>query len=147
VAELSRHPRIRAIKESSGNLSLISEIFSACQEQGSEITVLSGDDPLYLSGLAQGATGLVSVASNLIPNELLEITRFWKKGSIQESQDLFQKISPFLRALFMESNPVPAKCVAYLQGRMQNVLRLPLVPAEPSTQEEIKKCLAQIASK
>ena len=141
IATLSLHPKIRAIKESSGRVAAIAEIQQALNASGKPMALLCGDDPLYLDALRAGAQGIVSVASNLIPLHLVQLQSHWDLGETRLAQELQDRCAPLFQALFLESNPIPAKAAAQLQGRMKNQLRLPLMPAEPTTTQEIKRCL------
>lgn len=112
------------IKEATGNLTQISEVIEFC---GEDFTVLSGDDFTVLPTLAIGGHGVISVVSNVAPALMRKLCKAWRKGDIKKAQRLHYKLAPISRAMFMETNPIPAKTALGMMGRMKPELRLPLV--------------------
>jgi len=86
--------------------------------------------------------GLISVASNELPRELTELVRLACSGALAEARALQWKLMPLLDANFIESNPIPVKAALAMMGRIRNVLRLPLVPAQPATSARLRQELA-----
>jgi 4-hydroxy-tetrahydrodipicolinate synthase len=123
--ELAKHPRIAAVKEASGLLPQITDIIVGRPDG---FSVLSGDDELTLPILALGGDGLVSVISNVAPRLTAEMVRLARAGRFEKARDIHQRLLPWMRAAFVESNPVPVKSALNMLGRMDNRLRLPLVP-------------------
>jgi 4-hydroxy-tetrahydrodipicolinate synthase len=123
--ELAKHPRIAAVKEASGLLPQITDIIVGRPDG---FSVLSGDDELTLPILALGGDGLVSVISNVAPRLTAEMVRLARAGRFEKARDIHQRLLPWMRAAFVESNPVPVKAALNMLGRMDNRLRLPLVP-------------------
>jgi 4-hydroxy-tetrahydrodipicolinate synthase len=123
--ELAKHPRIVAVKEASGLLPQITDIIVGRPEG---FSVLSGDDELTLAILALGGDGLVSVISNVAPRLTAELVRLARAGRFEKARDIHHRLLPWMRAAFIESNPVPVKAALNMLGRMDNRLRLPLVP-------------------
>ena len=123
--ELAKHPRIAAVKEASGLLPQITDIIVGRPE---DFCVLSGDDELTLPILALGGDGLVSVISNVAPRLTAEMVRLARAGRFEKARDIHQRLLPWMRAAFIESNPIPVKAALNMLGRMDNALRLPLVP-------------------
>lgn len=120
--------RFVAIKEACGSLDMVSEIMQAC-----DITVLSGDDSLTVPMMSIGAKGVVSVASNLLPGEIGELTRHALAGRFAEAARLHHRLFPLLKALFLDGNPAGIKHAMKLAGLDTGELRLPLVEAsEPA---------------
>jgi len=111
------------VKESSGNLEQISRIRYLC---GPDFAILSGDDALTLPILAIGGTGVISVAANIIPRDVADLVAAFKKGDIKKAQDLHYKLLPLIKALFIETNPIPVKTAMELAGMIEPELRLPL---------------------
>jgi 4-hydroxy-tetrahydrodipicolinate synthase len=109
IAKLASHPRIRFIKEATGNVALTSEIFDQLKEQGTSISVFSGDDATYLPLLAVGASGVVSVASNLFPRAMVALQAAFESGHATQAREIHDRFYPLFRDLFVESNPVPIK--------------------------------------
>jgi 4-hydroxy-tetrahydrodipicolinate synthase len=136
--ELAKHPRIAAVKEASGLLPQITDIIVGKPEG---FTVLSGDDELTLPILALGGDGLVSVISNVAPRLTAELVRLARAGRFEKARDIHQRLLPWMRAAFIESNPVPVKFALNLMGRMDNRLRLPLVPLAENKSATVREAL------
>jgi len=123
--EMAKHPRIVAVKEASGLLPQITDILVGRPQ---DFSVLSGDDELTLPILTLGGDGLVSVISNVAPRLTAEMVRLALAGRFEKARDIHVRLLPWMRAAFIESNPVPVKAALNMLGRMDNALRLPLVP-------------------
>jgi 4-hydroxy-tetrahydrodipicolinate synthase len=136
--ELAKHPRIAAVKEASGLLPQITDIIVGKPEG---FTVLSGDDELTLPILALGGDGLVSVISNVAPRLTAELVRLARAGRFEKARDIHQRLLQWMRAAFIESNPVPVKFALNLMGRMDNRLRLPLVPLAENKSATVREAL------
>src|SRR3954464_5683128 len=108
LARLAKIENIAAVKEASGSMTQISEALNAVPEN---FTVLSGDDALTLPVISLGGRGIISVASNLIPAELSEMTQAALENDWPRARKLHRKYLPLMQALFIESNPMPAKCL------------------------------------
>ena len=107
------------------------------------VSILSGDDSMTLPALAVGATGVISVASNLIPREVGAMVRAFREGRAAEAEQLHRKFYPLFRDLFIEANPVPVKTAMARQGWMTEEVRLPLVPLQPHNRGRLESVLAQ----
>ncbi|HEY2065213.1 MAG TPA: 4-hydroxy-tetrahydrodipicolinate synthase [Gemmatimonadaceae bacterium] len=136
--ELAKHPRIVSVKEASANLAQITDVIAG---RPAGFTVLSGDDELTLPILALGGDGLISVVSNAVPRQMAELVRLGRAGKIQEAQGLHMKLLAWMRAAFIESNPIPVKAALKMMGKMENVLRLPLVPLAEGKSEPVRSAL------
>lgn len=136
--ELAKHPRIVAVKEASGLLHQITDIIVGRPEG---FSVLSGDDELTLPILVLGGDGLVSVISNVAPRLTAEMVRLARAGRFEKARDIHQRLLPWMRAAFVESNPVPVKAALNMLGRMDNRLRLPLVPLAESKTAVVRGAL------
>lgn len=136
--ELAKHPRIAAVKEASGLLPQITDIIVGRPEG---FSVLSGDDELTLPILVLGGDGLVSVISNVAPRLTAEMVRLARAGRFEKARDIHQRLLPWMRAAFIESNPVPVKAALNMLGRMDNALRLPLVPLAESKSAAVRGAL------
>jgi 4-hydroxy-tetrahydrodipicolinate synthase len=134
IATLASHPKIRTIKEASGTTVLTSEIFDALAGSRTSIDVLSGDDAAFVPLLSIGATGIVSVTSNLFPRGMVAIQQAFDAGRMVEVRKLQARYYPLMRDLFAESNPGPIKFAMSRMGWCENTLRLPLVPVSPATE-------------
>lgn len=141
VAELALHPRIRAIKEATGNVAFASEILDALAQKGATLDILSGDDATWLPLLSVGASGVISVASNLFPRALVALQRAFDAGKPDEARAIHLKYYPLFRDLFVESNPGPIKHAMALAGWCGPVLRPPLAPLSKSSAEILEASL------
>jgi 4-hydroxy-tetrahydrodipicolinate synthase len=136
--ELASVKNVHAVKEASGNLGQISDVIRG-RPKG--FGVLSGDDELTLPIMALGGEGIISVVSNAIPGPMAKLCELMEKGDFAAARDLHMKLLPFMRAAFIESNPLPIKAAMAMLGKMKNVLRLPLVPMNESNNEAVKSAL------
>lgn len=136
--ELAEIPGIVATKEASGNLAQISEIL---RNRPDGFSVLSGDDPLTLPVMALGGDGIVSVISNATPRLMSRLAEACAAGNLETARALHFQLMPWMRAAFVESNPVPIKAALAMMGRMQNVLRLPLVPLASRYADTVREAL------
>lgn len=126
-AALADHPMISAIKEASGNISKIVETASLV---GDKLDIYSGNDDQIVPILSMGGSGVISVLSNVMPKETVEIcTRYWE-GDVKGSAALQCKYLPLINALFSEVNPIPVKAAMAAMGFCEDYLRLPLTPME-----------------
>ena len=141
--ELARHPRITGTKEASGLLPQITDII---ENKPAGFTLLSGDDEITLPVLALGGDGLISVVSNVVPHLMTELVRKGRGGDMSGARELHERLIPWLRAAFVESNPIPVKAALTMMGRFENVLRSPLVPLEQSHEQAVRNALRQVGA-
>jgi len=123
---------IVAVKEASGSLDQASAVKARTQ-----LTLLCGDDSLTLPMMAVGAAGVVSVAGNVAPAEMRQLTDHARAGRFAEAEKVHRRLLPLFKALFIESNPGPAKYLLSAMKLIENQLRLPLVPIEPATERAV----------
>jgi 4-hydroxy-tetrahydrodipicolinate synthase len=123
--EMSKIPGIAAVKEASGNLGQIADILRG---RTGDFSVLSGDDELTLPVMVLGGDGIVSVISNATPKLLSQLCEKMRVGDLAGASEIHNRLLPWMRAAFVESNPMPVKAALAMMGKIQNVLRLPLVP-------------------
>lgn len=131
-------PNIVAVKEASGNFDQISEILHTAP---ADFCVLSGDDDMTVSIMEIGAKGVISVASNAYPGELVRMTHAALEGDFTTARALDERLHPFFKACFVESNPVPVKAAMSVMGLMSHTVRLPLSDATAQTFETIEKAM------
>jgi 4-hydroxy-tetrahydrodipicolinate synthase len=136
--EMSKIPGIAAVKEASGQLSQIADILAG---RSAEFSVLSGDDEMTLPVMALGGDGIVSVVSNCTPNLMAELCNAMRAGKTARACELHFQLLPWMRAAFIESNPLPAKAALAMMGRAKNVLRLPLVPMNSTNDSVVRSAL------
>jgi 4-hydroxy-tetrahydrodipicolinate synthase len=145
VAELARHPNIVAIKEASGNIGQISRIIEDTQDE--DFLVISGDDNITLPIMALGGAGVISVAANVDPIRMVAMYKAMKEGDYQKALVLHFALSPLLRAMFIDTNPIPVKKAVELLGMAGGPVRLPLDELDEKKTEQLKKILATIPKK
>lgn len=129
---------IVSIKEASGSVDRVSELRAKLPEA---FTILSGDDSLTLAFLSVGAVGVVSVASNLFPAEVVSMVQAFRAGDSKSARDLHLKLLPVFKDLFIEPNPVPAKTALSWRGVMAADCRLPLCEMTAANQARWRKTL------
>lgn len=126
---------IVAIKEASGSVERVSEL---CTRLPREFAVLSGDDSLTLPFMAVGAVGVVSVASNLLPADVVALVQTFAAGDANRARDLHQKLFGIFKDLFLEPNPVPVKTALSWRGEMSAEVRLPLCEMTLANQDRLR---------
>ncbi len=124
-AKLAQIKNIVGVKEASGNLEQMSRIR---QLVGDDFDIISGDDALTLPLFAIGGTGVISVVANIVPKDVADMCAAFKRGNIKQAQELHYKLLPLIKAMFIETNPIPVKTAMGLLGMIDPELRLPLCP-------------------
>ncbi len=135
VARLVERPEIVALKEASGS---VLRMQSLSRLVGQRLSLLSGEDALNFPLYAVGASGTVSVLSNVAPKATVEVWNRFANGQHAEALALHQRLVPLCDLLFCEPNPIPAKSALHMMGQMDSVLRLPLVPMTASGQSRLR---------
>ena len=139
MQRLSKVKNIVGVKEASGNLDQMSRIHALC---GDKFGLISGDDSLTLPLLAIGGTGVISVVSNIVPKDVADMVSRFKKGDISGARKLHYKLLPLVKAMFIETNPIPIKTSMALLGMIDEPgLRLPMCAISQSNLEALKKAL------
>jgi len=138
---LAAHPNIIAVKDATADLNWAMAVI---RDRPDGFTVLAGEDGLLLPHLACGGDGIVSVASNVVPDLIATITRHGLAGDFRQARELQLRLVPLIAALFHETNPIPAKAALHLEGRIADVLRLPLVPASDATRVLLVRALEEV---
>ncbi len=124
VFELSKIRNIVGIKEASGNIDQVSEIINLC---GKDFSLLSGDDSLTLPMMSVGGKGVISVVSNIIPDEVSIMCEEFEKGNVEKAVEIHHKYFNLIKHLFIETNPIPVKYALKKMGIIKDdELRLPL---------------------
>lgn len=136
LGRLAKIPNIIAVKEASGNISQIAEVFSYVPEN---FLVFSGDDAVTLPVISLGGVGIISVASNEIPREMSEMTCAALNNDWQKARSIQRKFVRLMQANFIESNPMPVKAVLAMMGRIEEVYRLPMVPMKRETRAKLQQ--------
>lgn len=133
-AKLAEHPNIVAIKEASGNISQIAKIASLV---GDKMDIYSGNDDQIVPIMSLGGKGVISVLSNILPKETVEICDEFFAGNVAESAKLQLKYVELIDALFCEVNPIPVKAATAAMGYGMNILRLPLTPMDEGKKQNM----------
>jgi 4-hydroxy-tetrahydrodipicolinate synthase len=136
LGRLAKIPNIIAVKEASGNISQIAEVFSHVPET---FLVLSGDDAVTLPVISLGGVGIISVASNEIPREMSEMTCAALNNDWHKARAIHRKFIRLMQANFIESNPMPVKAVLAMMGRIEEIYRLPMVPMKRETRAKLQQ--------
>ena len=135
---LAEHRNICAVKEASGNTGQIDAILLGRPEG---FAVLSGDDGLTLAVMAAGGDGVISVIANVVPKLCAQLTDALATSDLATASRLHHRLAPLVDAAFIESNPIPIKAALAMMGKMQNVLRLPLVTLEAKHEARMSAAL------
>ena len=140
-AKLAKHPRICAIKEASGN---ISKIVATAALVGDELDIYSGNDDQIVPIMACGGLGVISVLSNVVPKESVQMCRKFFEGDVAGAMEMQKQYLPLINALFSEVNPIPVKAAMAAMGFCDNYLRLPLVPMEEAHRQTLLECMRNV---
>ena len=134
LVRLSAIPTVIGVKEASGNLTQVCEI---CKAVPSDFIVLSGDDALTLPIMAVGGRGVISVVSNEIPKEMVQMTEAAERNDFAAARAIHTRLMPLMQINFVESNPVPVKAAMAAMGLLEEVYRLPVTSPRPESREKI----------
>jgi 4-hydroxy-tetrahydrodipicolinate synthase len=141
TAKLAELKNIVGIKEASGDLEQIKRTIRLV---GEGFSVISGDDALTLEIMKLGGTGVISVASNLVPGKVAKLVESFRAGDVETAQRIHEELSPLFKALFIETNPGPVKTAMKWLGMPAGGLRLPLVELEPENQTKLRRVLEEM---
>ena len=144
VLELADHPNIVAIKEACGSISQIAELISLV---GDKLDVYSGNDDQIVPILSLGGKGVISVLSNVLPKETVEMCDKFFAGDVKGSAALQLELLPLINALFCEVNPIPVKAAVAAMGYCENYLRLPLTPMEEQNEKKLLSLMVKAGVK
>lgn len=131
---------IIAVKEASGSLEQMLRIKEVCPK---DFLLISGDDMLTLPILAIGGVGVISVAANIVPRDVVGVINAFNQGDLAKAQSLHMKLVPLIRTLFIETNPIPVKVACELLGLCSSTLRLPMCAMEEANLNKLKDALKQ----
>lgn len=134
VEKLAEHPNIAAIKEASGNMSQVVELFARC---GDKLDIYSGEDALTVPILAMGGQGTISVLSNVAPRQTVDMADAFFAGRVAEAAGMQCRYLPLIHDLFCEANPIPVKAAITAMGFGQEHIRLPLVPMQEENRQRM----------
>jgi len=140
-ARLSEIKNIAGVKEASGSMDQSSDILKLC---GDRLTILSGDDGLTLPLIALGAKGVISTCSNVVPREMHDLVAAALGGDFAKAREIHYRLLPLIRALFVETNPIPVKQALAFMGKCANELRMPLVPMTAGPAEKLRIAMKEL---
>ncbi len=140
MARLAEIDNIVGVKEAAGSIDQVLNIFSTC---GDRLAVLSGEDSLTFSMMTLGGKGVISTAANVVPQEMAELANACLTKQWDKAARLQLRLIPLIRALFIETNPIPVKTALALMGRCELELRLPLVPMAEANRIKLQSVLQE----
>jgi 4-hydroxy-tetrahydrodipicolinate synthase len=141
LARLAPIQNIVGVKEASGNISQMCEV---CRVVPDDFIVLSGDDAITLPLMAIGGRGVISVASNEVPGEIVRMVEAAEKGDFAAARSVHNRVFPLMQVNFIESNPVPVKAAMAAMGLVNEVYRLPMCSPKAESKEKILSVLKQL---
>ena len=134
IEKLAEHPNIAGVKEASGNMSQVVELFARC---GDKLDIYSGEDALTVPMISMGGKGTISVLSDVCPREAVAMTEAALSGDFATAAQWQCRLLPLINYLFSEVNPIPVKAAVSAMGYGEEVLRLPLTPMEPENRKKL----------
>jgi 4-hydroxy-tetrahydrodipicolinate synthase len=139
IAKLAQDCKnIVGVKEASGNLDQMSRIKALC---GANFDLISGDDSLTLPLLSIGGAGIISVVANIVPKDVSDLVSEYERGNTKKAREIHYKLLPLIKAVFLETNPIPVKTAMGLLGMCAPDLRLPMCAMSAENLEKLKKAL------
>jgi 4-hydroxy-tetrahydrodipicolinate synthase len=134
-------PHLVGVKESSGNITQALEILGS---RPPGFAVFAGDDIFVVPTMLMGGDGVISVIGNELPEWTAKMTRAALQGDAETARMWHYRLQPLMQANFWETNPAPVKCVLAMMGRIEESLRLPLVPVSERTRERLRNLLREM---
>jgi 4-hydroxy-tetrahydrodipicolinate synthase len=141
MMELAQHRNIVGVKEASGDIGQIMDVIS---KKPPGFSVLSGDDNLVFPVMALGGTGVISVASNLVPGQMSRFTAAALKGDWDAARRMHYEMLPLFKAIFIETNPIPIKAALAMKGMIGETYRLPMCAMAPKNREALQAALREM---
>lgn len=141
MLELAKHKNIVGVKEASGDIGQVMDLIS---QKPADFAVLSGDDNLVFPIMALGGSGVISVASNLLPREMSRFVGAALKGDWNGARKQHYDLLPFFKAIFIETNPIPIKAALAMKGMITESYRLPMCAMAAKNRESLQATLKQL---
>lgn len=138
LSRLFEFPTIIGVKEASANIPQIMDVIEAAKNYRPDFRIFSGDDNLTLPIMALGGHGVLSVASNLVPHQIIELCRACLENNWEEARKLHYELLPLFRGIFIETNPIPIKALMQWEGLPAGPCRLPLCHLMPENEKAIR---------
>ncbi len=142
MLELARHRNIVAVKEASGDIGQMMELIS---KKPRDFTVLSGDDNLAYPLMALGGSGVISVASNVVPDRMAKLMKAALKGEWDKARAMHYELLPLFKALFLETNPIPIKAAMAMKGLITESYRLPMCRMGQRNRDALASVLKELS--
>ncbi len=139
TVRIAQLPNIIGTKEASGNIAQIGEVIAATDES---FLVFAGDDSVALPTIALGGVGVISVAANLLPREVSNLSHACLDGDWDKARKLQRALTPVFKTMFIESNPAPVKAAMAAAGLIGETMRLPMVPITDASRAKLQEVLA-----
>ncbi|MCK5476815.1 MAG: 4-hydroxy-tetrahydrodipicolinate synthase [Candidatus Aenigmarchaeota archaeon] len=141
LMKLAQNKNIVAVKEASGDLQQMMDVIA---QRPDGFNVISGDDNMTFPLICLGGDGVISVASNLVPEWISKMVKYALGGDIQNAKKMHFELLPLLRAIFIETNPIPIKASLAMKGLIDENYRLPLCKMKTETRNELKQVLEKM---
>ena len=140
IAKLAEIPGVIGVKEASGDLGQVSRVIELTRDM--DFIVISGDDALTLPIMSLGGVGVISVVANIAPAETVAFTDAILRGDYDEARRHHYRLAPLVRAMFIETNPIPVKTAASMLGLSGGPMRLPLAPMDAENEQKLHDALS-----
>jgi 4-hydroxy-tetrahydrodipicolinate synthase len=140
LARLAEIKNIAGVKEATGSVDQAIDVIRLC---GDNLAVYSGEDTLTFSLMGLGGKGVISTVANVAPREMADLTEACLNREWERGRDLQLKLTPLIRSLFIETNPIPVKTAASLMGKCTNELRLPLTPMTEGNFKKLQQAMVE----
>lgn len=141
IARLAEIEEVIGLKEATGSLDEVQEVIRLA---GDKIEVYSGDDGLTLPIMAVGGAGVISVVANVAPRDSADMVAACAQGKWERARTLHYRLLPLMRALFLETNPIPVKAALAMMGYCRDELRLPLLPMSDTPRARLRETMTQL---
>jgi|TARA_B100001964_G_C14246204_1_gene607536 4-hydroxy-tetrahydrodipicolinate synthase len=132
------HSNIAAVKEASGDINQMQDVINTLPK---DFDVLSGDDSMTVQLMKIGGKGIISVASNIIPQQVHDLTQAALDGDFEKAEQMNKDLTPLFEGIFIETNPIPIKAGLVMKGMIKESYRLPMCEMQPENKEKLKKIL------
>lgn len=141
IVRLAKHPNIIGVKEASGSLPQMMDVIDKTPD---DFIVLSGDDNLTLPLMAAGGKGVISVASNIVPDRMSAMVKAGLDGDFEKMRKLHYELLPLFKVEFIETNPIPIKTALAMKGMIKEIFRLPMCEMGAGNKKKLKTVLKEL---
>ncbi len=142
LARLNKeHSNIIAVKEASGDIDQMQDVINTLPK---EFDVISGDDNMTFPLMKIGGKGVISVASNIVPNDVHQLTEYALNKDFTKAEELHNRLMPLFKGIFVETNPIPIKAALAMKGLIKETYRLPMCEMQAENREQLKKLLTDM---